>query len=141
MTTARWKPPAGIEADPVANWLCSAARRVVPHLGAKSHAVVHVVANTLADDLVTNGRPPIELVVETTNGDLAISVTDGRNCSAKINGLLSHDGGAIQPLTRSMTVTHTVGRRGSTLRAVVPIHQDGHRTLRSRLVRRRRGRA
>jgi hypothetical protein len=140
MTAVRWRPPPGTEADSVALWLCAAARRLVPQLGAKSHAVVHAVAGVLADDLAANGRPPIELTVEAGDDELAICVTDGRDCTAKLAGLHAQDGDEIRPLTRSLTVTPTTGHRGCTLRTVVPVRAENRRTLRSRLLRRRGGR-
>lgn len=138
MTSVHWKPPAGIGADPVASWMCAAARRLFPGLGADSHAVVHAVASVLADDLAANGRPPIELVVEAEDDELAISVTDGRDCTAKITSILADED--IPPLTRGLTVRPTLGHRGCTLRTVVPVRRENHRTLRPRLLRRLRGR-
>lgn len=129
---------AHADADRMAAWMCDAARSLVRGLGSREHAVVHAVANALADDLSVNGQPPLDLAVETIAGVLAISVTDGRDCAARQTRPLPHVVEDIRPLTSTITMHRASGRAGCTLTAAIPLRRA--RTLRSRLTPRRRGR-
>jgi hypothetical protein len=137
MTERCWRG-ANADADRIAAWMCSAARALVPELGTRGHTVVHAIANALADDLSVNGQPPLDLTVETIAGGLAISVTDGRDCDARRTRPLPHVVEDIRPLTTSITMHRASGRAGCTLTAAIPLRRA--RTLRSRLMPRRRGR-
>lgn len=143
MTERHCRLPANAGADRMAAWLCDAARSLLPpDLDADeqtlTHTVVHAVANALADDLSVNGRPPLDLAVETTPTGLAISVTDGRDCAARQSRPLPHVVEDIRPLTSGITMHRASGRDGCTLTAAIPLRRA--RTLRSRLRPRRRGR-
>ena len=119
-------------------WLCHTAQTLVPDLGARGHAVVHDIAHALADDLSVNGRPPLDLAVQTTAAGLELSVTDGRDCDARTARPLPPILEEIRPLTSSITLHRASGRAGCTLTAAIPLRRV--RTLRSRLTPRRRGR-
>jgi len=138
MTERCWQPPADTDADRMARWMCGAAWDLIPDLSTDGHTVVHAVANALADDLSVNGQPPLDLTVETTAGGLAISVTDGRDCDVRRTRPLPHMVEDIRSLTTSITMHRASGRAGCTLTAAIPLRRV--RTLRSRLMPRRRGR-
>lgn len=138
MSVRRLRLPPHAGADPAADWMCDAARGLVPRLGPRDHTLVHAVANALADDLVVNGQPPLDLEVETTLDGLAISVTDGRDCAARLSRPLPHVIEDIRPLTSRITMHRASGRAGCTLTAAIALRRT--RTLRSRLAPRRRGR-
>lgn len=138
MSERCWSSPTSADADRMANWMCGAARELVPDLGANGHTVVHAVANALADDLSVNGQPPLDLAVETTPGGLAISVTDGRDCDERTARPLPPVVEGIRSLTSSITMQRASGRAGCTLTAAIPLRRT--HTLRSRLASRRRGR-
>lgn len=140
MSTVRWQPPAGIGADPVAAWLCDAARTLVPRLGAREHTIVHAVANAMADDLVVHGTPPLELAASATRAELCLSTIDGRTFAERATAPLAPPLEEIRRLTSQLRVQRMPGRTACALTATIPLRGRRVRTPWSRLPRLRRGR-
>lgn len=134
---AWWDVPLGTNADRLAYWLCRAAQPLGLPLTADSHAAVHLIANTLADDVTDNGTPPITVRVLPQQHMVTIRVTDGRDYRMRANRV-AEGMDEVRSLASALDIRPARSRNGCTLSATIPVNRV-RRTLRSRLARGRRG--
>ncbi|MBS2965551.1 hypothetical protein KGA66_21050 [Actinocrinis puniceicyclus] len=122
--------PPDTSVDAAADWICAAARRLVP-LSANTHAAVHAVGGGIALDLVTNGVPPLTLSVRLRRHELSICAKDARIYTEADADAIPPDLDEIRFLSSRLYLGGVPGSPGRTLIAAIRLNRARHQPIRA----------